>query len=104
MVFRWQADDGPFIAVYLDPLSPHQLKKNIIKFGPPLTKLSGSTHGSLDQTAALGEQSVIRVHFVSFHDNSSLEPIGMYAADVISRQHFLDNIILILIMPIFPCP
>ena len=24
----------------LDPLYPHQLKKNVIKFGPPLTKLS----------------------------------------------------------------
>ena len=33
----------------MDPLSPHQLKKqtekkNVIKFGPPLTKLSGSAH------------------------------------------------------------
>ena len=31
---------------YLDPLSPHQLKKTQknVKFGPPLTKLSGSGH------------------------------------------------------------
>ena len=32
------------LKLYLDPLSPHQLKKKKIKFGPPLTKLSGSTH------------------------------------------------------------
>ena len=40
---------------YLDPLSPHHLKKedknsnnnekNVVKVGPPLTKLSGSMHG-----------------------------------------------------------
>ena len=42
MAFHWRADDDPFIEV-LDPLSPHQLKKGI-KFGPPLTKLSGFAH------------------------------------------------------------
>ena len=46
MAFRWRADDGPLI--YLDPPSPHQLKKqnkkNVVKVGPPLTKLSGSAH------------------------------------------------------------
>ena len=30
---------------YLDPPSPIQLKQNIVKVGPPLTKLSGSPHG-----------------------------------------------------------
>ena len=25
-------------------ISPHQLKKNVVKFGPPLTKLFGSKH------------------------------------------------------------
>ena len=31
---------------YLDPPSPHHLKKekNVVKVGPPLTKLSGSAH------------------------------------------------------------
>ena len=32
---------------YLDPLSPNQLKmfiKQEVKFGPPMTKRSGSTH------------------------------------------------------------
>ena len=32
---------------YLDPLSPHQLKmfiKQVFKFGPPMTKRSGSVH------------------------------------------------------------
>ena len=35
---------------YLDPLFPHQLqkkKKTVIKFGPPLTKLSGSAHANV---------------------------------------------------------
>ena len=50
MSFRWRADDGPLI-VYLDPPSPYQLennnkrkRKNVLKVGPPLTKLSGSAH------------------------------------------------------------
>ena len=43
MAFRWRADDGPFIAV-LGSSSPYSTKKNAIKFGPPLTKLSGSAH------------------------------------------------------------
>ena len=29
---------------YLDHLSSHQLEKNVVKVGPPLTKFSGSTH------------------------------------------------------------
>ena len=32
---------------YLDPVSPHQLKMSIkqeLKFGPPMTKRSGSVH------------------------------------------------------------
>ena len=33
---------------YLDPTSPHQLKKNGVK-GPTLTKLSGSAHALADQ-------------------------------------------------------
>ena len=31
---------------FLDPLSPHQQKKNVIKFGPPLTKLIKSAHAA----------------------------------------------------------
>ena len=38
----WRADDGPFLR-YLDPISPHQLKKQS-NLDPPLTKLSGSVH------------------------------------------------------------
>ena len=34
---------------YLDSLSPHQLKKNIVKDEPPLKKLSGSVHMDPDQ-------------------------------------------------------
>ena len=29
---------------HLDNCSPHQTKKNVVKVGPPLTKLSGSAH------------------------------------------------------------
>ena len=43
MEFRWRADDGPLLW-YLDPLSPHQLKRHEIykkkKFSE--SKLSGS--------------------------------------------------------------
>ena len=52
--FEWRFDVGPMMTHlkwYLDPLSPHQpsnikkkKKRNDIKFGPPLTKLSGSAH------------------------------------------------------------
>ena len=45
MAFLWRADDGPFIAV-LDPLSAHQLNI-VIKFGPPVTKLSGFAQASM---------------------------------------------------------
>ena len=31
--FRWRADDGPFV-VYLDPLSPYQLKKTLSNLDP----------------------------------------------------------------------
>ena len=40
----WRADDGR-LKWYLDLPSPNQLKKNIVKVGPTLTKLSGSAHG-----------------------------------------------------------
>ena len=39
--------NGPMVAhlkSYLDPTSPHQHNKNVIKVGPPLTKLPGSAH------------------------------------------------------------
>ena len=48
--FNWRFAGGPMMAQlyrYLDPLSPHQIKKikkNVIKVGPPLTKLPGSAH------------------------------------------------------------
>ena len=44
MAFRWWVDDGPLIVVFwiIPPLINY---KNVIKVGPPLTKLSGSAHG-----------------------------------------------------------
>ena len=46
MVFRWWADDGPYIVTFGSsiPSSKKQQQKNIIKFGQPLTKNSGSVH------------------------------------------------------------
>ena len=47
MAFRWRADVGPPIVVF-GIFPPYQTKKkekekiNVIKVGPPLTKLSGS--------------------------------------------------------------
>ena len=45
MAFRWRANDGPLIAVFGSYIPSSTKKKNVIKFAPPLTKLSGSTHG-----------------------------------------------------------
>ena len=45
--FRWHFAGGPMIAhlkCYLDPLSPHQLKKKLSNLDHPLTKPSGSAH------------------------------------------------------------
>ena len=41
--FRWWADDGPLIIVF-GPSLPSSTKKNVVKFGPRLTKLIGSMH------------------------------------------------------------
>ena len=61
LAVRWLADDGPLkwffagvpmmthLLLYVGPL-PHQLKKrkkNVVKVGAPLTKLSGSAHVGL---------------------------------------------------------
>ena len=50
MAFRWRADDDPLIVV-LGSFLPSskkkkkkKKKKNVVKVGPPLTKLSGSAH------------------------------------------------------------
>ena len=51
MAFRWRADDGSLIVVF-GPSHPHQLKKNVVKVGPPLTKFSGSAH-DVYQTALM---------------------------------------------------
>ena len=42
MAFRWRADDGPLIVVLAS--TKKRQKKNVVKVGPPLTKLSGSAH------------------------------------------------------------
>ena len=48
MPFKWRFAGGQMMAhvkPYLDPISPHHRKKTTcIKFGPPLTKLSGSAN------------------------------------------------------------
>ena len=55
MAFCWRAHDGSLIVVLGSP-SPHQLKnkkKNGVKVGPHLTKLSGSVHVSLAEPTVL---------------------------------------------------
>ena len=44
MAFRWRAVDGPFIPVFGYSIPHHQ--KKLIKFGPPLTKLSVFAHNA----------------------------------------------------------
>ena len=48
MAFCWRAGDSPLIVVF-DPFpsNNNNNKKNVVKFGPPLTKLSGSTHPAM---------------------------------------------------------
>ena len=52
MAFPWRADDGPILVVFGSSL-PHQLKKTLVKCGPPLTKLSGSAYGMHSHTVGL---------------------------------------------------
>ena len=45
MEFSWWANDGPLLVVLIRILSPLvNLKKNSLRVGPILTKLSGSEH------------------------------------------------------------
>ena len=45
MAFRLWADDDPLIVVFVSSHpSSTKKKKNAVKVGPPLTKLSGSAH------------------------------------------------------------
>ena len=49
MEFRWRANDDPLIVVLGSSLpsskkKKKKKKKNVVKVGPPLTKLSGSAH------------------------------------------------------------
>ena len=48
MAFCWRADDGLLLVQEFDHPYSHQLKqiqkKNVVKVGPPLTKVSGSAH------------------------------------------------------------
>ena len=49
---------------YLDPPSPHKLKKeekNVVKVGPPLTKLSGSAHISQQQLSIAWRLNMLRL-------------------------------------------
>ena len=51
--FKWRFAGGPMMARllwYIDPISPDQLKKNVVKVGPPLTTLSGSAHAQPQNT------------------------------------------------------
>ena len=46
--FKWRFAGGTVMAHfkwYFVHLSPHQMKKKVVKVGPPLTKLSASPNG-----------------------------------------------------------
>ena len=44
MTFRWWADDGPLLVVFGSYPVSSTKKKNVVRVGLPLTKLSGSAH------------------------------------------------------------
>ena len=49
MAFHWRADDGPLLVLFGSsfPLSKNkQKKKNIVRVGPPLAKISECAHGN----------------------------------------------------------
>ena len=49
MALRWRADGGPLLLVFESSLpssTKTTTKNNVVKVGPPLTKLSGSAHGT----------------------------------------------------------
>ena len=59
--FKWRFAGGPMFAQllwYWDPLYPTQLKKNVVKVGPPLTKLSGSVHANFYLLLCIGSLDV----------------------------------------------
>ena len=55
MVISWRANDGPLKVVFgssLPSLTKKEIMiiiKNVVKVGPPLTKLSGSAHVVVDK-------------------------------------------------------
>ena len=54
MAFRWRANGAPLKVVFGSSL-PSSTKKNVVKVGPPLTKLSGSAHViKVRKTAKIG--------------------------------------------------
>ena len=44
MALRWRVDDGPLLVLFGSSFLSS--KKNVVRVGPPLAKLSGSAHGS----------------------------------------------------------
>ena len=48
--FRWRANDGPLLVLFESSLSSSDQKKNVVRDGPPLVKLTGSAH-ALDLVA-----------------------------------------------------
>ena len=48
MAFRWRDDDGPLKVVFGSTLPSITKKTKNVKVGPPLTKLPGSAHGTVN--------------------------------------------------------
>ena len=73
MAFPWRADDGPFIAEFRSsiptPTKRKKSKENLFKFGPPLTKLSGSAYANnMNLDKAAHGTSLTRYYSVCFHN------------------------------------
>ena len=70
MAFHWWADDGLLIGIHGSSLSlstkKTQKHKNVVKVGPPLTKLSGSANGHCAMTVRKTFFLHTRLSFLDF--------------------------------------
>ena len=73
----------------MDPLSPHQLK-NVIKFGPPLTTVSGPAHAHAGApSTARGLILGLSVHLYPYFMYASVE--GSNGARLSLRSLIIKN-------------
>ena len=92
MASLWQADDGPLIML-LGSTLPSSTKKNLVKFGPPLTKLSGSAHVSVIWIHCSlfffkrgYSNSLWRIEYPSSWDHHFYHRLSLWSHPVIARM------------------